>query len=81
LFGDAYDELSSELAGNGWAIITPRREYEQRDAGRCPVWDGVSLAIHLSEEVGRDALAVIITLVLTKVGGLWKARGRGGQQV
>jgi len=81
MFKGAYDELSTELAESGWTIIEPRADYEQRDAGRGPFWDGISLAIHLSEEVGHDALGVIVGLVMAKVGHLWKGRGRGGSNV
>jgi hypothetical protein len=45
------------------------------DGGGGPLWDGIALAIHLSEEIGRDALAVMVSVVMGKLGKFWPDRG------
>jgi hypothetical protein len=46
------------------------------DGGGGPLWDGIALAIHLSEEIGRDALAVMVSVVMGKLGSFGRTAGR-----
>jgi hypothetical protein len=66
-YGDALDGLASDLAAAGWTVIEPRERYEERSGGGAMLHEVIAVALHLSQEVGHDALGVLVGMVIARL--------------